>query len=226
MNREQDRSDIYRTERLLTWAIPIVSFGGILAAVMLEETGLINNTFLNDFRERIDYFYRRRGRVVSKEVIFYLVRSAGESIHSIPPEDVEKFVDIILRRMTDRKILIIGAGRSGLVGRSFAMRLMHLGFDVYVVGEIVTPAFSNRDTMVVFSGSGETNSIVDICEIAKGLGGKVCLVTASLHSRMERIADCVVNVGDLTGYFQRDKTPFELRQITGQYRPLLPRSLR
>jgi 6-phospho-3-hexuloisomerase len=35
---------------------------------------------------------------------------------------------------------------------------------------------------------------------------------------MERIADRVVNVGDLTGYFQKDKTPFELRQITGQYR--------
>ena len=41
---------------------------------ILEETGLSGNTFLSDFRERIDYFYRRRGRTVSKEVIFYLVK--------------------------------------------------------------------------------------------------------------------------------------------------------
>jgi 6-phospho-3-hexuloisomerase len=27
-----------------------------------------------------------------------------------------------------------------------------------------------------------------------------------------------VDVGDLTGYYRRDDTPFELRQITGQYR--------
>jgi len=44
----------------------------------LEETGLKNVAFLSDFRERIDYFYRRRGRTVSKEVIFYLIRNAGE----------------------------------------------------------------------------------------------------------------------------------------------------
>jgi len=44
---------------------------------ILEETGLRSNTFLSDFRERIDYFYRRRGRTVSKEVIFYLVKNLG-----------------------------------------------------------------------------------------------------------------------------------------------------
>jgi 8-oxo-dGTP pyrophosphatase MutT (NUDIX family) len=55
---------------------------------ILEETGLKSNTFLDDFRERIDYFYRRRGRTVSKEVIFYLVRSTGEEPVKISGEHI------------------------------------------------------------------------------------------------------------------------------------------
>ena len=55
---------------------------------ILEETGLGSNTFLNDFRERIDYFYRRRGRLVSKEVIFYLVKNTGEEQVKISGEHI------------------------------------------------------------------------------------------------------------------------------------------
>jgi 6-phospho-3-hexuloisomerase len=146
-----------------------------------------------------------------------MAENISATARSLDGKEAEAFLNEII---SAKKIYVAGAGRSGFVAKAFAMRLMHLGFDVYVVGEIVTPAFSNRDTLVAFSGSGETNSIVDICEIVKGLGGKVCLVTASPSSRMERIADRVVNVGDLTGYFQKDKTPFELRQITGQYRSI------
>lgn len=144
-----------------------------------------------------------------------MAENISATARSLDGKEAEAFLNEII---SAERIYVAGAGRSGFVAKAFAMRLMHLGFDVYVVGEIVTPAFSNKDTLVAFSGSGETNSIVDICEIVKGLGGKVCLVTASPSSRMERIADRVVNVGDLTGYFQKDKTPFELRQITGQYR--------
>jgi 6-phospho-3-hexuloisomerase len=32
------------------------------------------------------------------------------------------------------------------------------------------------------------------------------------------MADCVVNLGDLTGYYRKDKNSFEIRQLTGTYR--------
>jgi bis(5'-nucleosidyl)-tetraphosphatase len=54
----------------------------------LEETGLRNNTFLNDFREQIGYFYRRRGRTVSKEVIFYLLKNVGDEQVTISGEHI------------------------------------------------------------------------------------------------------------------------------------------
>jgi 8-oxo-dGTP pyrophosphatase MutT (NUDIX family) len=54
----------------------------------LEEAGLKSIFFLSDFRERIDYFYRRRGRTVSKEVIFYLIRNVGEEQVNISGEHI------------------------------------------------------------------------------------------------------------------------------------------
>jgi len=98
------------------------------------------------------------------------------------------------------------------------MRLLHLGFDVYVVGETVTPALQPGDTLVVFSGSGETHTMATFSRTVKDLGGIVCLITASQDSTMSRIADCVVNLGDLTGYYRGDTSTFEQRQMTGKYR--------
>lgn len=122
------------------------------------------------------------------------------------------------RMLTAKRVYVAGAGRSGIIARAFALRLLHLGFDVYVVGETITPALNPGDTLVVFSGSGETHSVASICETVKGLGGSVCLITASTDSRMSRIADCVVNLGDLTGYYQGDHSSYEVRQVTGEYR--------
>ena len=55
---------------------------------ILEETGLRNTRFQEDFRERISYFYRRRGRTVSKEVVFYLVEASGDEAVKISGEHV------------------------------------------------------------------------------------------------------------------------------------------
>lgn len=120
--------------------------------------------------------------------------------------------------LTAKRVYVAGAGRSGLIARAFAMRMLHLGFDVYVVGETITPALKPGDTLVVFSGSGETHSMVTYSNTVKGLGGNVCLITASSDSSMSRLADCVVNLGDLTGYYRGDTSTFEKRQVTGQYR--------
>lgn len=130
-------------------------------------------------------------------------------------DQMEVFFQEIL---SSKRIYVAGAGRSGFIAKAFGMRLMHLGYDSYVVGETITPPLNAGDLLVVFSGSGETLSILSICETTKELGGKVCLITASPDSRMSRIADCVVNLGDLSTYYHRDDNTFEIRQLTGKYR--------
>ncbi|HMB45107.1 MAG TPA: SIS domain-containing protein, partial [Candidatus Methanoperedens sp.] len=66
-------------------------------------------------------------------------------------------VTLLVNGIIDSKIIfLMGAGRSGLAAKAFAMRLMHLGFDVYVVGETTTPAVQPDDLVIAVSGSGET----------------------------------------------------------------------
>ena len=61
------------------------------------------------------------------------------TLSMISPEESEQLAE---RIVAAKKILVAGAGRSGLAVKAFAMRLMHMGFDAHVVGETVTPGTS------------------------------------------------------------------------------------
>lgn len=45
-----------------------------------EETGITDAKFIEDFKEKIDYFYRRQGTTIHKEVIFYLMETHTETV--------------------------------------------------------------------------------------------------------------------------------------------------
>lgn len=149
------------------------------------------------------------------DLMVLMAEKMEETAHALDAEQAVRFLDEMLAA---RRVYVAGAGRSGLVSRAFAMRLMHIGFESYVIGETITPAFSSGDTLVAFSGSGETNSIVDICETAKELGGRLCLITSSPDSRISRIADCIVMLSGQESPGDEMTSQYEVRQITGQYR--------
>ena len=75
-------------------------------------------------------------------------------------EAIIKFRDIILTASNKRTspkqkttIFLAGAGRSGFVAKSFAMRLMHLGFYVYVFNETIAPPVQDGDIIIIISKS-------------------------------------------------------------------------
>ncbi len=45
-----------------------------------EEAGLFDLKFIEGFRHTISYYYKRAGRTVYKEVVFYLVESKTDSV--------------------------------------------------------------------------------------------------------------------------------------------------
>jgi len=45
-----------------------------------EETGLSNFMLLNDFKEKIEYFYRRGGEAVHKEVVYFLAETQERDV--------------------------------------------------------------------------------------------------------------------------------------------------
>jgi 6-phospho-3-hexuloisomerase len=93
-----------------------------------------------------------------------------------------------------RRVYVAGAGRTGLMVRAFAMRLMHLGLQVHVVGNVTTPAFEAGDVLVIGSGSGETGSLRVIAQRAKALGGTLVVVTIVPTSTIGQMADVVVRL--------------------------------
>ena len=98
------------------------------------------------------------------------------------------------------KIFLTGKGRSGLAAKGFANRLMHLGFQAYVIGEISTPHTKAGDLLIITSGSGETDALVSIAKKAKESGLYLGLVTMNPQSTLGKMADgMIILPGDSKG---------------------------
>jgi 6-phospho-3-hexuloisomerase len=139
--------------------------------------------------------------------------------NSLSFADCEKFIRELL---SAKRIYVIGAGRSGLVAKAFAMRLMHLGLQAYVVGETITPALKEGDVMVIFSGSGKTKTVADIAETAKDIGAHICLITSNADSRIGKISDCIVIIEHQRDEVSDDAAEFEIRQMMGEHKSFAP----
>jgi 6-phospho-3-hexuloisomerase len=93
------------------------------------------------------------------------------------------------------RIFVAGAGRSGLIAKFFAMRLMHGGYEVFVVGEIVTPSIRKGDLFIVISGSGETETMIAFTKRAKELGAQIALISTKSSSTIGDMSDMVFQIG-------------------------------
>jgi len=157
--------------------------------------------------------FRESFTAISKFILF--------SLDFIKESDLSKFIETLYSAYKDRKkVLIIGAGRSGLVGKAFAMRLMHLGFSVYVLGETIVPALSPGDIVIAISGSGRTKLVVTAAEVSKSIGARVIAVTSFRNSPLAQISDLVIEVPGRTKISSEDD--YNVRQLIGIYEPLAP----
>jgi 6-phospho-3-hexuloisomerase len=99
-----------------------------------------------------------------------------------------------VRLRSANRVFVLGAGRSGLALRMTAMRLMHLGLDVHVVGDVTTPAIIAGDVLLVASGSGTTGAIVRAAETAASVGATIVTITTAPQSRLAELAEVTVVV--------------------------------
>lgn len=105
-----------------------------------------------------------------------------------------KMTDFAHRLNAAARVMVAGEGRSGLMARAFAMRLMHLGLNVHVVGETTTPSLAASDELVAVSGSGTTAATVRTAEQARALDTRICAITTDAQSRLGQLADFVLTV--------------------------------
>ena len=83
----------------------------------------------------------------------------------------------------------MGVGREGLTAKSFAMRLMHLGYDVYWIWDDTTPGMHAGDLFITVNGSGNISHINCVIENAKETGVNIFAVTGSPSGKVSSLAD-------------------------------------
>ncbi|MBE0479049.1 SIS domain-containing protein [Candidatus Aerophobetes bacterium] len=131
----------------------------------------------------------QRTKIIFREVAENLVLC----MEKLDEMQVEKVIDKILKA---KKIFVLGAGHSGLIGKILAMKLSQLGFSSYVIGEVVTPSLGEADLLVSISQSGETLTVVTLTRKAKNLGVEVVAITSSANSSLSELADTTLFVPD------------------------------
>lgn len=117
-------------------------------------------------------------------------------------EQTNNTYDEKLTSMLDKagRIFVTGAGRSKLVCNFFAMRLVHGGYNVSVVGEIVTPSLKKDDLLIAISGSGETEQLIAFTKKAKTMGADIMLISAKSSSTIGDLADNIFQIGNPEQY--------------------------
>lgn len=134
----------------------------------------------------------------------FLLDQARANVKQVEPGILDSFMDELVRA---RHVVIFGRGRSGNISRAFAIRLGHLGFRSFFVGETSTPPVSEDDVVLLVSGSGQTFSVVLTAKIAHDLGAKVLTVTSEPTSELAEHADLVVPLATQGGEHAAELAP-------------------
>ncbi len=126
----------------------------------------------------------------AKNDLFDIARNQLEGVQlllgHIDRKATQRLIQMILRA---KRVFVIGRGRSGVLSEWFAVRLMQMGFDVHVPGQVTCPRISKGDLLIAISCSGTTTTTVDLARIAGESGAKVVALTAIDTSPLASVAE-------------------------------------
>jgi len=140
-----------------------------------------------------------------REVFAEIEKDLGRALKEVSEAQIE---DMVSKILGSRQIFLFGEGRSGLIARAFAMRLMQLGLKAYFVGETITPSIGTQDLLIICSGSGQSPVSYQIARTARKAGAGLFLITSSPQSPIGRLSQGYIK---LTG--PRKRAPAGLKTI-------------
>ncbi len=126
----------------------------------------------------------------------HIISTSETALNKLEEETVKKAVEIITK---SRQIFVYGSGRSGLVGKFFAMRLVQLGFTAYFVGETITPIVTEDDAIVLISNTGMTKSTLLVASVVKRIGAKIIGITSKKDSPLAKYSDLIIHISPENG---------------------------
>ncbi|QDI92566.1 6-phospho-3-hexuloisomerase [Salicibibacter halophilus] len=143
--------------------------------------------------------------------------SCIKEVHAVVEKVSEDQLHYLANMLTTAKrIFISGEGRSGLMGKAFAMRLMHAGYHVYVVGETVTPSIERGDLLVLISGSGSSVAAYDFAKKTREKDASIALVTTNRDAEIGKISDKLLVLPAATKY-RKTNEPDTIQPLGNQF---------
>lgn len=112
-----------------------------------------------------------------------------EALQAVSANQVEQMEALVA---TAREVFCHGFGRSGLSVRAFAMRLMHMGIPVSIVGDTLAHPIGEGDVLVLASASGGSDVLLSTARKAKENGAKIALICGNEASPLVELADVMV----------------------------------
>ena len=106
-------------------------------------------------------------------------------------DELQNTVDLICSGDFDQ-IVGFGAGRMGYAMQAFIMRLAHIGFDAYMIGDTSFPRIGRRTLVLMNSSSGETPTSILYAQQAINQGGYLISITQNSESRLGKLSDQVI----------------------------------
>jgi 6-phospho-3-hexuloisomerase len=116
----------------------------------------------------------------------HIIHELSGTLSMLDEKSIDQLIDMIIN---SKRIFLAGCGRSGLMIKCFAMRLMQMGFITFVVGETTTPGISEGDLLIIGSGSGETESLSLFAKSARNQKARIGLITIFSESTVGYLAD-------------------------------------
>ncbi len=115
----------------------------------------------------------------------------GSVLTRVPPDAGYRMCAEILQA---RRIACYGVGREGLMMKALCMRLMHLGLDAHVVGDMTVPPVAKGDLLIASAGPGSFSTVIALLGVAREAGARTMIITAQPFGQASRKADVVIEL--------------------------------
>lgn len=133
-----------------------------------------------------------------------VLAEVANALASVADAETEAFIAALERAET---IFCLGVGRVGLAVSAMVKRLNHIGMTAYMVGDLSEPAATDRDLLVIASGSGESAIPVAIAAVAREKGVPIAYIGSNMGSRVARMAAVSVRIPVSTKLALADEIP-------------------
>ena len=125
----------------------------------------------------------------------------GAVFDALAADTANRMCDEILKA---RRIVCYGVGREGLMMKALCMRLMHLGLDAHVAGDMTTPPLGRSDLLIASAGPGSFSTVMALLAVAREAGARTMVVTAQPGGAAPSKADVVIHLPAQTMANDRD----------------------